>query len=45
MNRSPRGLIVYGTSFGAIKGTSEEIARILQEENFEVKVVNAQEAR
>ena len=30
MNRSPRGLIVYGTSFGATKGTSEEIARILR---------------
>ncbi len=43
MNRSPRGLIVYGTSFGATKGTSEEIARILQQGNFDIRVVNAQE--
>jgi menaquinone-dependent protoporphyrinogen IX oxidase len=43
MNRSPRGLIVYGTSFGATKGTAEEIARILREESFDIKIVNAQE--
>ena len=40
MNRSLRVLIVYGTSFGATKGTSQEVARILREKNFEVKVVN-----
>ena len=45
MNRTPRGLIVYGTSFGATKGTSEEIARILREENFDIKLVNAQEEK
>lgn len=43
--RSLRVLIVYGTSFGATKGTSEEVARILREENFDVKVVNAQEEK
>lgn len=45
MNGSLRGLIVYGTSFGATKGTSEEIARILREENFDINVVNAQEEK
>jgi len=45
MNRRPRALIVYGTSFGATKGTSEEIAGILREENFDSKIVNAQEER
>jgi menaquinone-dependent protoporphyrinogen IX oxidase len=45
MNRSSRGLIIYGTSFGATKGTSEEIARILREENFDIKLVNAQEEK
>jgi menaquinone-dependent protoporphyrinogen oxidase len=45
MSRSLRALIVYGTSFGATKGTSEEVARILREENFDVKVVNAQEEK
>jgi len=45
MSGSPRGLIVYGTSFGATKETSEEIARILREENFDMKVVDAQEEK
>ena len=45
MNKSPLGLIVYGTSFGATKGTSEEIARILREENFDITIVNAQEEK
>ena len=45
MNKSLRGLIVYGTSFGATKGTSEEIARILKEENFDIKIVNAEEEK
>ena len=40
MNTGPRGLIVYGTSLGATKGTSEEIAKILQEENFDMRIVN-----
>lgn len=38
-------LIVYGTTFGATKGTSEEIARILREQNFDVKLVNAQKEK
>ena len=45
MNNSLRGLIVYGSSFGATKETSEEIARILREENFDIKIVNAQEEK
>jgi len=45
MSRSSRGLIVYGTSFGATKGTSEEIAKTLREENFDIKLVNAQEEK
>jgi menaquinone-dependent protoporphyrinogen IX oxidase len=38
-----KALIVYGTRYGATAGTSEEIARILQEEGFNVRVVNAKE--
>ena len=38
-------LIVYGTRYGATKGTSEEIARLLREEKFDVKVFNAQEEK
>ena len=38
-------LIVYGTRHGATQGTSEEIAKILQKENFEVKIVNAGEEK
>ena len=38
-------LIAYGTRSGATKGTSEEIGKVLQEANFEVKVVNAKEER
>jgi menaquinone-dependent protoporphyrinogen oxidase len=38
-------LVVYGTRYGAAKGTAEEIARILREENFDVNVVNAQEEK
>jgi menaquinone-dependent protoporphyrinogen IX oxidase len=40
-----KGLIVYGTRYGATKGTAEEIAKVLLEENFDVKVVNAQEEK
>jgi menaquinone-dependent protoporphyrinogen IX oxidase len=45
MSARTRGLIIYGTSFGATKGTSEEIARILREDNFNIKLVNAQEEK
>ncbi len=34
-------LIVYGTRYGATAGTSEEIAKVLQGEGLEVKIVNA----
>jgi len=39
----PKILIAYGTRYGATKGTSEEIAKVLQGEGFEVKVVNLKE--
>jgi len=40
-----KALIVYGTRYGATKGTSEEIAKILREEKFDVKVFNAKEEK
>lgn len=33
-------LLVYGTRYGATGGTSEEIAKVLRSEGFEVKVQN-----
>ncbi|MCL5949626.1 MAG: flavodoxin domain-containing protein [Candidatus Bathyarchaeota archaeon] len=38
-------LIVYGTRYGATADTSQEIAKVLQSEGFEVKVVNAKEEK
>jgi len=38
-------LIVYATRYGATKGIAEEIAKVLQEQNFEVKVVNVKEEK
>src|SRR3990170_6110201 len=38
-------LIVYATRHGATAGTAEEIAKVLREEGFEVKVVNAKEEK
>jgi menaquinone-dependent protoporphyrinogen oxidase len=38
-------LLVYGTRYGATASTSEEIAKILQGEGFDVKVVNAKEEK
>ncbi len=38
-------LLVYGTRYGATTGTSEEIAKILQNEGFDVKVVNAKQEK
>ena len=38
-------LIVYGTRYGATAGTSEEIAKVLREEGFDVKVVNAKKEK
>ncbi len=38
-------LIVYGTRYGATATTSEEIAKILREEGFNVKVANAKKEK
>ena len=38
-------LIVYATRYGATAGTAEEIAKVLREEGFDVKVVNAKEEK
>lgn len=40
-----KSIIVYGSRYGATKETAEEIAKILQSENFEVKVVNVKEEK
>jgi menaquinone-dependent protoporphyrinogen oxidase len=40
-----KALIVYGTRYGATESTSEEIARVLQGEGLEVKVVNAKKEK
>jgi len=40
-----KSLIVYGTRYGATAGTSEEIARVLRDEGFDVRVVNAKEEK
>jgi menaquinone-dependent protoporphyrinogen IX oxidase len=45
MNQSMYVLIVYGTTFGSTKQTSEEIAQILRQENFDVTILNAQEEK
>ena len=38
-------LIVYATRYGATAGTAEEIAKVLREEGFDVKVMNAKEEK
>jgi menaquinone-dependent protoporphyrinogen oxidase len=38
-------LIVYGTRYGATTGTSKEIAQVLRDEGYEVKVVNVKEEK
>ena len=38
-------LIVYGTRYGATTGTSEEIAKMLHEEGFDVTVMNAKKEK
>jgi len=38
-------LIAYGTRYGATRSTTEEIAKVLQGEGFEVKVVNLKEEK
>jgi menaquinone-dependent protoporphyrinogen IX oxidase len=40
-----KGIVVYGSRYGATKETAEEIAKILRTENFEIKVVNAKEEK
>jgi menaquinone-dependent protoporphyrinogen IX oxidase len=40
-----KGIVVYGSRYGATKETAEEIAKILRTENFDVKVVNAKEEK
>jgi menaquinone-dependent protoporphyrinogen oxidase len=40
-----KALIVYGTRYGATNGTSEEIAKVLRDEDFDVTVVNAKEEK
>jgi len=42
-NLKLKTLIVYGTRYGATAGTSEEIAKVLRDEGFDVRVVNAKE--
>ena len=38
-------LIVYGTRYGATTGTSEEIAKMLRENGFDVRVANAKKEK
>lgn len=38
-------LIVYGTRYGATGETSEEIAKVLREEGFDVKVLNLKQEK
>jgi menaquinone-dependent protoporphyrinogen oxidase len=38
-------LIVYGTRYGATASTSEEIANVLYDEGFDVRVVNAKKEK
>jgi menaquinone-dependent protoporphyrinogen oxidase len=45
MATETKTLIVYGTRYGATASTSEEIAKVLREEGFDVKVVNAREEK
>jgi menaquinone-dependent protoporphyrinogen oxidase len=40
-----KALIVYGTRYGATAETSEEIAKVLRNEGFTVRVVNAQKEK
>jgi len=40
-----KALIVYGTRYGAAASTSEEIAKALRQQGFEVEVVNAKDQK
>jgi menaquinone-dependent protoporphyrinogen oxidase len=41
MQMSKKVLIAYGTRYGATEGTSDEIAKLLQDAGLDVRVVNA----
>jgi menaquinone-dependent protoporphyrinogen oxidase len=45
MGVAVKTLIAYATRYGATTGTSEEIAKVLLEEGFDVKVVNLKEEK
>jgi menaquinone-dependent protoporphyrinogen oxidase len=45
MRLKMKTLIVYGTRYGATAGTSEEIAKVLCEEDVDVRVVNAKKEK
>jgi menaquinone-dependent protoporphyrinogen oxidase len=45
MKMAKKVLIVYGTRYGATESTSAEIAKVLQGEGLEVKVVNAKKEK
>jgi len=38
-------LLVYGTRYGTTARTSEETGKVLQDEGFDVKVVNVKEEK
>jgi menaquinone-dependent protoporphyrinogen oxidase len=40
-----KALIAYATRYGGTTGTSDEIARILREEGFDVKIINTKEEK
>ena len=40
-----KSLIAYATRYGATKGTSEEIARIMEEENIDAKIADLKEEK
>ena len=40
-----KALIIYGTRYGATTSTSEEVAKVLQSEGLDVKVINAKEEK
>jgi menaquinone-dependent protoporphyrinogen IX oxidase len=40
-----KALIVYGTRYGAAASTSDEIAKMLRQEGFDVQVVNAKQEK
>jgi len=40
-----KALIAYGTRYGATAGTSEEIANVLRDESFNVRIVNLKEEK